>query len=86
MQAARAAFKIQFLEKITSGKKLNFSFLRQISQDELEVNLFNTPKLTRGLFLGAGCFWVFLFLFCSFQKNSQTSKATRGFFLVEDCS
>ena len=28
----------------------------------------------------------FPFLFCSFQKNSQTSKATRGLLLVEDCS
>ena len=58
----------------------------QICQDELEVSLFNTPNLARGLFLGAGCFGVFYFLFCSFHKNSQTSIVTRGLLLVEDSS
>ena len=47
-----------FLEKIISGKKLDFGFLRQIRTDELEVSLFNTPKSPRGFFLGAGYFWA----------------------------
>ena len=57
-----------FLEKITSGKKLDFVFFRQISQDELEVSLFNTPKLARGLFLG---FSFFILQFSEKLKNLE---------------
>ena len=55
-------------------------------------NRLNYSKISTRVFLGAGnfepvgCFWIFHFLFCSFKENSQTSKTTRGLFLVEDCS
>ena len=61
-QAAWAAFEMQYAEKITSGKNLNIDFLRQLSQDDIKVSLFNTPKLAHGVLLGACCFWIFLFL------------------------
>ena len=74
IQYARTAskvfeIKIVFAEK-NFGKETYFGFLRHTSQDELEVSLFNTPKLARGLFLGAGYFWVsHFFYFAVFRKN-----------------
>ena len=57
MQYAAGCFtgfskKKNAFEENDLGKKLNFGFLIKISQDDLDVILFNTLKLARDLLLG----------------------------------
>ena len=65
-QAARAAFEI------------NFGFLREISQDELEASLFNSQKISLRVVSG--------FSILYFSEKLTNLEATRGLLLVEDCS
>ena len=68
--------KIVFGER-NFGKETYFWFFKTYS----EVHSFNTPKLARGLFLSAGYFWGFLYIFFAvFRKTHKPRKQSADCF------